>query len=399
MKYIWLGKHLNSYYSKLFALRGYKDPAAYSSQKNFIQGLRNFIKLDTINLINFPFNLRFLFVKSVFWEEDQGSKNYTLPSLNIPFLNRIFSTFILIFKIKDLLVKNKYENFTFFVYNLQSITLLSLFINKIFFNNRIKIIILVPDLPMFMGGKNSLLRAFLKTFDWILIRNLLKCANGLLIYSKHMVEYLHFFKKPIIVIEGSINLDFYNNLPYDDSLEHKDPFIFYSGKLDKNFSIDVFLKSIPLITSNNIKFYISGYGSMEKVILELMKTDNRLFYLGYLDYIDVIKLQQKALINLNLRNPDLPFSKYSFPSKLMELMITGKPVLTPLLEGIPEDYYPYLFVIEKFNPMSLANCINQIINKKDDYLSKPLLAKKFIISKKNNRYQSLKLLSFAKSIR
>ena len=61
---------------------------------------------------------------------------------------------------------------------------------------------------------------------------------------------------------------------------------------------------------------------------------------------------------MNPRFTGAEYTLYSFPSKNIEYMVSGTPVITTRLAGIPDDYYPYVFVFEEE--------INENINDEDD---------------------------------
>ena len=57
---------------------------------------------------------------------------------------------------------------------------------------------------------------------------------------------------------------------------------------------------------------------------------------------------KEAKLLINLRNPEDKYTKYSFPSKTFEYMVSGTPFFTTKLEGIPSEYYNYLYCIDSY---------------------------------------------------
>ena len=86
---------------------------------------------------------------------------------------------------------------------------------------------------------------------------------------------------------------------------------------------------------------------------------------------------------------------YSFPSKTIEYMSSGTPVLTTKLGGIPKEYYDYLFFTK-------GDSINDIYESLDDLLKvdqsvlieKGQKAKKFVDENKNYLLQTKKVIDF-----
>jgi glycosyltransferase involved in cell wall biosynthesis len=196
-------------------------------------------------------------------------------------------------------------------------------------------------------------------------------------------------KAQSIVIEGSVKV--YDTLSYINPNFEK--YILCIGNLDNFHGLDVFLNAIQL-TKGYIftKFIFCGFGVDINSIIELSKFDNRVEYHGFLTEKDLTIMKNNAFIHLNLRNPNFEMSRFSFPSKILELMLTGKPVITPKLKGIPLEYHKYLYTIEEFNPSEIASKIIKL--SKLDKFEKALKGKNFIIKLKNHVTQSNKLLSF-----
>jgi glycosyltransferase involved in cell wall biosynthesis len=388
MKYYWIGKHLNSTLFYKYSKNGYKDPAAYNSQKNFLEGLRKYINIDSINVINFPLKYKNLFEKDEIWFEN-GNKNTVLNSVNIPILRMFFSSLFLLFELIKIKFLIKNEKMVLISYGLQSTLLLPVFILKFFdFQSKVSHFSIVPDLPFYMSGKLSLIRFIFKSLDSALIKICLIKTKGFILYSSHMKE---FFPKKAnsIVIEGSVKV--YDTLDYINSNFEK--YILCIGNLDNFHGLDIFLNAIRL-TKGLIfmKFIFCGFGVDISSIIELSKFDSRIEYHGFLSEKDLTIMKNNAFIHLNLRNPNFEMSRFSFPSKILELMLSGRPVITPKLKGIPVEYHKYLYTIEEFNPSEIASKIISL--SKLNKFEKALKAKDFVIEQKNHLSQSKKLLSF-----
>ena len=98
---------------------------------------------------------------------------------------------------------------------------------------------------------------------------------------------------------------------------------------------------------------------------------------------------------LMLRDPCLEYTRYSFPSKLFEFMASGTPVLVSKLDGITDEYYNYLFVVEKFNVSEIANCLNHIFKMPHNELKAfGEKAQEFIKQHKTAKVQVKKILDF-----
>lgn len=89
------------------------------------------------------------------------------------------------------------------------------------------------------------------------------------------------------------------------------------------------------------------------------------------------------------------YTKYSFPSKNMEYMISGTPVLTTKLPGMPEEYYPHVYFIEDETPDGISMVLQEICAKSlEERTRKGIDARQFVLEQKTNIAQAKKIIDF-----
>ena len=97
---------------------------------------------------------------------------------------------------------------------------------------------------------------------------------------------------------------------------------------------------------------------------------------------------KEAKLLVNFRSSNDLFTKYSFPSKLFEYMVSGTPVLTTKLQGIPPSYFQYLYISPGESIEELKFQILRIISKEESELNEfGQQAAKFILHNKTPKYQ------------
>ena len=98
---------------------------------------------------------------------------------------------------------------------------------------------------------------------------------------------------------------------------------------------------------------------------------------------------------LNIRNSEDVYTKYSFPSKMIEYMLSGTPVLTTKLSGIPDEYNPYCYLATERSAEAIAQQIDSILASGQKQLTVlGAKAKNFVIESKNAFVQAKKILAF-----
>ena len=97
---------------------------------------------------------------------------------------------------------------------------------------------------------------------------------------------------------------------------------------------------------------------------------------------------------MNPRPTHEEFVKYSFPSKTMEYMASGTPVLTTRLPGMPKEYYPYVDFIEEESAAGIAAALKAVLTRSDEELfQKGQKARAFVLEGRNNVVQAKRILT------
>ena len=109
----------------------------------------------------------------------------------------------------------------------------------------------------------------------------------------------------------------------------------------------------------------------------------------------MLAYEQKASLLVNVRDPNEAFTSYSFPSKTIEYMLSGTPLLTTRLPGIPKEYDKYLILIEDNLPQTIASGIETAFRMSSEARqSLGNAAACFIAEEKNSDKQAEKILRF-----
>ena len=103
----------------------------------------------------------------------------------------------------------------------------------------------------------------------------------------------------------------------------------------------------------------------------------------------------KATLLVNPRFTTEKLTRYSFPSKNMEYMASGTPLLTTNLPGMPNEYHNYVFLFREETVDGYADAIRRVLTYSDwelqDFGRK---ASQFVLQNKNNVQQGLRVLNF-----
>lgn len=268
-------------------------------------------------------------------------------------------------------------------------------------NKKIKITMIVTDVPEFdnMTSDNNKLLRLIRKLHNKLIYILMKRIDSFVLITEQMKEILKIDNKDYTIIEGII--DDMNDLKEQNrsqiDFDNSQFIIMYAGTLNYSFGICELIEAFGFIEQENIQLWICGSGEAEKMIIDAEKNDRRIKFLGFLSREKINEIQNDVSVFINPRNNKSDFTKYSFPSKTLKYMATGKPVIMYKLDGIPDEYDEHLYYITGTKPVDIANKIKEIYNTpREDLWNFGEKAKKFVNSNKNANYQVKKLVELLK---
>lgn len=367
--------------------------AANVYQCNIIKGLDQ-VFTEGVKVVSLPFigsypsRFKKIFIKSKKSKIFDGSVVVRLGFLNFSIV-KIASRF---FSLLSFLVKEKLKSgSSVVIYSMHlpfiAATVLARFVSR----RKYSIYIVVPDLPEYMCDRSDITYRFFKKIDFFLLSFFRRYADGYILLTKHMASKLNINDDQYIVVEGVANLQ-----DYEKSLHvNKEKYIFYSGTLAERYGIKELVDAFIELKPKHYQLWICGDGDSLSYIEKKSITENGIKYLGQLPREEVIELQKNAAVLVNPRRPEGEFTKYSFPSKVMEYMTSGRPVLMHKLPGIPSEYFQYCYTPASSSFSSFVDCLNNTLAlPSSDLTSKGLAAKNFINKNKTYVNQAEKIKDF-----
>ncbi len=254
---------------------------------------------------------------------------------------------------------------------------------------RIKAFAIVADLPEFSAPARNALRRLYRDHLNNKIKKDLTVFDGFVLLTDQMAQRME-IQVSYMVMEG-IAGD--RNQPQVQAKEKKT--VFYSGSMNAKYGITVLLEAFAKIQDPDMKLVLCGLGDAENLVRECAEKDPRIRFLGKVPHEQVLQLQQEATVLVNPRQNNEEFTKYSFPSKTMEYLASGVPVVAYKLDGIPDEYDNYLNYVKDDSPESLAEKLSEICNM--DEATRTEMGKRgaaFVLENKNARVQTRRILEF-----
>lgn len=347
--------------------------------------------LSTIPVGNFPRKCHCLSFRSNYRE-----RGYEIGFINLPFIKHICRKSHVKNYVKNWLKDKKNEKNIILIYDLYLP-----FFNALIKKEKRSDVIIIPIIPDVPGPLcveyktyNQITKIY-KTWQYKKIKHKLKFVDANIVLTKYMPEVLEIEMKKNIVIEGMIEDQFQakeNIINQHDKIN-----VLYAGELSKTVGIDILLKAFSYKDiDQKYVLHICGKGDAEEDIKRLNKEN--IIYHGFLNKREMNELEQIIDIYVNPRTNVGEYTKYSFPSKNLEYLKTGKPVIAFKLDGIPEEYDEYLNYPDNETAEGIKNKIIEVSkwNKKtySDKMEKQL----DFVDKKTVSSQGKKIISFLEDI-
>ena len=373
--------------------KGNIDFAANNLQWAIIDGL-DICNRDPINIINlmfiqsFPNGYKKVIVKTKAFSHKNGSSDINIGFINLPVIKLFHRLIAGTVNISRRVKRNGKYNIIV-IYAIHTPFLLASVLVKFIYKNT-KLCLIVPDLPQFMSESRNPIYIIFKAIDKIIIYKTLKKIDAFVLLSDYMAEKLEIKQRPWIRMEGIFNGNRYN---FRDD-KNADKVIMYSGKLDTTLGILDLLNAFALLKDQNYRLWITGNGNAINFIVNASQADGRIKYWYPLNQNEIYKLQQEATLLVNPLRSDHQKATYSFPSKTMEYMASGTPVLMHKLPCIPDDYRQFLFFWCDANIENMKNRIVELCEKSENELNDfGKSAKEFILKNKNPEAQCRKIFT------
>ena len=370
--------------------------AANALQWHIYNGLsknlnKNIQLINVLPVASFPQYCKRAYFRMNTFKISDFSEGINIGFCNIKLIRKKSQTKNLYKKLKKWVIETEGEK-TIFVYSASAVFLKV--VSKLKQNyDDIKICLIIADLPDFisLSSKRSIVVRWFSSYLAKLSYSYMKCVDYYVLLTKQMATYMN-INKPFCVMEGISTEENVDDYPLE-RCKNDLKIIFYSGTLHRKFGVSNLIKAFTTISNQNYRLQICGVGDCEIEIKNMAEKDKRIEFLGRVKRDKVLQLQKNATVLVNPRQNSEEYTKYSFPSKNLEYLSSGVPLIAYKLDGIPDEYDKYIYYVEDDSIESLSNKLIEICElsneKRYDFGQK---AKEYVIKYKNEISQTKKIV-------
>lgn len=157
-------------------------------------------------------------------------------------------------------------------------------------------------------------------------------------------------------LDGGIHFD---PLP-DDPATRQKPIVLYAGSRGPWAGIDLLLDAWQSVRTPGASLWICGQGRSEK-LARAVTADSRIVDHGVVPEARLRALMAQATVLVNPRPPEHMGNLLNFPSKVLDYLGTGKPVVSTWTASMEPAYREALVVADPATPTALARCLDDVL--------------------------------------
>lgn len=207
----------------------------------------------------------------------------------------------------------------------------------------VKIVGMLTDNP---SNLSNVLKSYARN-----LKRATRTLDGYLSLTDGLVQVFNGYK-PSYVFEGLVD---------SPEVFKKDPiydYYFFAGALHERYGVRTLVDAFH---ESNVKskLVIAGAGPLAKYVEHLSYEDYRILYLPQLSRDKILGYERNAIVNINPRPLDQKLDNESVPSKLIEYLSNGQPVLST---KYPKLYGPFkddVYWIEDSSFNGLKNALEE----------------------------------------
>ncbi len=254
----------------------------------------------------------------------------------------------------------------------------------------VRITAIYPDIPQVMTsmGNYSPLR---RLYNRITNRRSIQLADRYNHYVLLTDSMKGFFHPGIdyIVMEGVVNEDF---TPVPAALPKEREVVAYTGSVNRCFGVMNLVEAFEMMDYSGAELWICGSGDCEGALREAALRNPSIRYFGLVNPSEAKRIQREASVLVNPRTSEGEFTRYSFPSKTLEYLSSGHPVVANPLEGIPGEYMEHLVVPADESPAALSLAISKALSLPESTLKEMSASNMRFIMTKKASFQTRRIL-------
>lgn len=314
-------------------------------------GFGNLVLASSCPIQSYPLGRKIIFRGKQF--KTEGMDGVLLGFINLIVLKHLTRFLSCLVVLPRLIIRNHVN--WLFIHGIHTPYLLFGLLARLF---GVKLAVVLTDPPGVILATDSVVARVLKRVDVRMVSWALSHADAIIALAPELVQRFA-VNKPALVFPGILDSSLANIVQTAPlGAPSGEPFtILYAGGLSQAYGVDRLIDAVISIVELPVRLKLFGRGDQESRIRELAANDSRFFYGGFVGSEQLVPELLRADVLVNPRPTHEEFSVMSFPSKLIEYLAIGRPVLTTRIASIPVSYRENFFFIDDESPNGMREAI------------------------------------------
>lgn len=256
----------------------------------------------------------------------------------------------------------------------------------------IKTCALVTDVPVYVSymrkDKKGLRKLISDIYNWVADRDVRKFDKYITL-TESINQWVNRKNKPYLIVEGVADVN-------DTSISKEyDNVVMYAGGVYEMYGVKTLVDAFIRLNLPDVYLHIYGKGTYADEVECISEIHGNVKYMGCFSPDDIVNKEKHSLLLVNPRPCGEDFSKYSFPSKTMEYMLSGTPVVSTKLPGIPEEYFNYIYSFDGDTEDDIYRKLKELlVLDRKELREKGEKAHSFILNNKTNVQMASKIVNY-----
>lgn len=187
-------------------------------------------------------------------------------------------------------------------------------------------------------------------------------VDGLMVANRAIVEDFA-PNRDSILVEGGVPEAMIDRFACAQQQDRDTFNIVFAGALTELNGIPLLLEVFAKLDDPRFRLTIAGRGECEPLVKQVAARDSRVTALGLIPHEKVAEQYETADLLVSLRRTNNQTHRYVFPSKVVECLSTGRPLLTTATGHAKEEFGPFALIVEDETATAIADQITEFAAK------------------------------------
>lgn len=214
---------------------------------------------------------------------------------------------------------------------------------------------------------------------------LYKYLDGSMALNPKVFQHLKLCEKPTHLTK--IGFSRTHNYP-DSKKRSTKKKIVYTGSLMYYDGTEELLNAVSRLSNEDIELKVYGNGPLKSMVETYASQYEHINYMGYLSNEKIGRVLQEADFLINPRISYFYTDIFGFPSKMVEYLLSGTPVITTSFSAMPKEYRDFVYLISEETAKGIEKSIVEAVHD-DPETQEKMVKNAYDYIKKHNGYESI----------